>query len=106
MIIYLTRISPNARRTFIRRDATIPEDFLQAGCPSSVLSCTAWGFSCLANYFASGELLPRLFTLACISVAKEPAVSFSVTLSVTAVLQPRRPRILRGMLPYGVRTFL
>jgi hypothetical protein len=36
-----------------------------AGCPSSVLSCTAWGFSCLANYFASGELLPRLFTLAC-----------------------------------------
>jgi len=76
MIIYLTRISPNARRTFIRRDATIPEDFLQAGCPSSVLSCTAWGFSCLANYFASGELLPRLFTLACISVAKEPAVSF------------------------------
>jgi hypothetical protein len=29
-----------------------------------------------------------------------------VTLSVTAVFQPRRPRILRGMLPYGVRTFL
>jgi hypothetical protein len=36
----------------------------RAGCPSSVLSCTVWGFSCLANYFASGELLPRLFTLA------------------------------------------
>jgi hypothetical protein len=35
----------------------------RTGCPSSVLSCTAWGFSCLANYFASGELLPRLFTL-------------------------------------------
>ena len=35
----------------------------RAGCPSSVLSCTAWGFSCLANCFASGELLPRLFTL-------------------------------------------
>src|SRR5213078_548091 len=31
---------------------------------------------------------------------------FSVTLSVTEVFQPRRPRILRGMLPYGVRTFL
>ena len=27
------------------------------------MSCTAWGFSCLANYSASGELLPRLFTL-------------------------------------------
>jgi hypothetical protein len=31
---------------------------------------------------------------------------FSVTLSVTALLQARRPRVLRGMLPYGVRTFL
>jgi hypothetical protein len=31
---------------------------------------------------------------------------FSVTLSVAAIFQPRRPRILRGMLPYGVRTFL
>jgi hypothetical protein len=29
-----------------------------------------------------------------------------VTLSVTAILQLRRPRLLRGMLPYGVRTFL
>jgi hypothetical protein len=29
-----------------------------------------------------------------------------VTLSVAAVLQLRRPRFLRGMLPYGVRTFL
>src|SRR5437868_13922314 len=26
MIIYLSRISPRIRRTFIRRDATIPED--------------------------------------------------------------------------------
>jgi hypothetical protein len=32
--------------------------------------------------------------------------AFSVTLSVTALLQTRRPRVLRGMLPYGVRTFL
>src|SRR5438045_82686 len=31
---------------------------------------------------------------------------FSVTLSVTALLQTRRPRVLRGMLPSGVRTFL
>ena len=27
MIIYLTQISPRVRRIFIRRDATIPEDF-------------------------------------------------------------------------------
>ena len=31
---------------------------------------------------------------------------FSVTLSVNARLRERRPRVLRGMLPYGVRTFL
>src|SRR5437660_9450798 len=31
---------------------------------------------------------------------------FSVTLSVSARLGERRPRVLRGMLPYGVRTFL
>src|SRR5437660_4276286 len=48
---------------------------VRTGCPPSVLSCTAWGFSCLANYSASGELLPRHFTLACTSF-KEPAVSF------------------------------
>jgi len=48
---------------------------IRAGCPPSVLSCTAWGFSCLANYSASGELLPRLFNLTC-SFLKEPAVSF------------------------------
>jgi hypothetical protein len=31
---------------------------------------------------------------------------FSVTLSVAAIFQSRRPHVLRGMLPYGVRTFL
>ena len=31
---------------------------------------------------------------------------FSVTLSVIAVFQLRCPRVLRGMPPYGVRTFL
>ena len=31
---------------------------------------------------------------------------FSVTLSVATILQSRRPRVLRGMPPYGVRTFL
>src|SRR3954452_10161765 len=31
---------------------------------------------------------------------------FSVTLSVIIVLQRRRPHLLRGMLPNGVRTFL
>src|SRR5436190_20504714 len=78
MIIYLTRISPNARCACAQRDATIPED-RRAGCPPSVLSCTAWGFSCLANCSASGELLPRLFTLACTLLPKNRRCLFCDT---------------------------
>jgi len=83
----------------------IPEDLYRTGCPPSVLSCTAWGFSCRANCFARGELLPRLFTLACAFYQRTGGV-FSVTLSVNPDLGRGCPRILRGMLPYGVRTFL
>jgi len=36
---------------------------------------------------------------------KEPAVCFSVTLSVNPDFGRGCPRILRGMLPYGVRNF-
>src|SRR6476660_4423319 len=81
MIIHLIRPErgTNARRIFIRRGATIPEDFERAGCPSSVLSCTAWGFSCLANCSASGELLPRLFTLACTLLPKNRRCVFCDT---------------------------
>src|SRR5262245_63383881 len=79
MIIYLSQISLRARRIFIRRDATIPEDLYQAGCPSSVLSCTAWGFSCLTNHFASGELLTRLFTLTCTLLPKNRRYFFCDT---------------------------
>ena len=63
MIIYLIRRSerPPPRRS----GATIPEDD-RTGCPSSVLSCTAWGFSCRSACAKRGELLPRLFTLACL----------------------------------------
>jgi len=67
-----------------------------------VLSCTAWGLSCPAIYIAGGGLLPRLFTL---TLPKQGSL-FSVTLSVVPDLSPARPRILRGMLPDGVRTFL
>jgi hypothetical protein len=88
MIIYLIRLSERPLEKYatvtdrpyrIGRDATIPED-RRTGYPPSVLSCTAWGFSCRANYSARGELLPRLFTLACAEKnscsLKEPAVSF------------------------------
>src|SRR3989440_11699690 len=79
--------------------------FYRAGCPSSVLSCTAWGFSCLANYSASGELLPRHFH-PCLCFSQRTGGLFSVTLSVNTRFRECCPRILRGMLPYGVRTFL
>src|ERR1041385_5423734 len=88
----------------------IPEDLCRTGCPPSVLSCTAWGFSCRADCSARGELLPRLFTLTCLREEQlffsRTGGVFSVTLSVNARLRERRPRILRGMLPCGVRTFL
>src|SRR5438067_11385619 len=79
MIIYLIPLSRDARRACAHRNATIPED-RRAGCPPSVLSCTAWGFSCLVNYSASGELLPRLFTLACTLLPKNRRCLFCDTL--------------------------
>ena len=60
------------------RDATIPED-QRTGCPPSVLSCTTWGFSCLVDCSASGELLPRLFNLACASLPKNRRCLFCDT---------------------------
>ena len=77
----------------------------RAGNPDPpVLSCTAWGFSCPAACAAGGGLLSRLFTL---TPGLAPGGGlFSVTLSVGAGFRPRLPRVLRGMLPYGVRTFL
>ena len=71
-----------------RDDATIPED-RRTGCPPSVLSCTAWGFSCLADCFASGELLPRLFTLTCASLPKNRRCLFCDTF--------RQPRLASGL---------
>ena len=71
-------ISAVIDRRYRTHDATIPED-RRTGCPPSVLSCTAWGFSCLANCSASGELLPRLFNLACPSLPKNRRCLFCDT---------------------------
>src|SRR5205814_3709166 len=77
------------------RDATIPEDQprkdrgVRTGCPPSVLSCTTWGFSCLADCSASGELLPRLFNLACASLPKNRRCLFCDTF--------RQPRLRSGL---------
>ena len=68
-------LAPSVARHVMRRYPRIN----RTGCPSSVLSCTAWGFSCLANYFASGELLPRLFTLTCALLPKNRRCLFCDT---------------------------
>src|SRR5258705_7477228 len=105
MIIHLIRISPNAQQTFIRRGATIPEDFIGPA---------ALPLFCLAPHgvFHASRITPRAVS-SYLAFSPLPALCcqrtggvFSVTLSVTAVFQPRRPRVLRGMPPYGVRTFL
>jgi hypothetical protein len=80
MIIYLSRISPRVRSRYRGTVMRPYPRMKRAGCPSSVLSCTAWGFSCLANCFASGELLPRLFTLTCTLLPKNRRYLFCDTL--------------------------
>src|ERR1700726_5114867 len=69
---------------------------------------------CLAPHgvFRASQITPRAVssylafsTLPALRCQRTGGV-FSVTLSVNARLRERRPRILRGMLPYGVRTFL
>jgi hypothetical protein len=97
--------SPRARRIFIRRGATIPEDFngpaaLPLFClaPHGVFRASRIASRAVSSYLAFSPL-PAL-------CCQRTGGVFSVTLSVTAVFQPRCPRVLRGMPPYGVRTFL
>jgi hypothetical protein len=79
MIIYLNpafaRPPDTLARIVMRRYPRIK----RTGCPPSVLSCTAWGFSCRANYSARGELLPRLFNLTCTLLPKNRRCLFCDT---------------------------
>ena len=85
-------------------DATIPEDQRGGALP----------LFCLAPHgvFRASRITPRAvssylaFSTLPDLCCQRTGGAFSVTLSVTAILQLRRPRVLRGMLPYGVRTFL
>jgi len=86
------------------RDATIPEDQRGGALP----------LFCLAPHgvFRASRITPRAVssylafsTLPELRCQRTGGV-FSVTLSVNPGLGRGRPRVLRGMLPYGVRTFL
>jgi len=71
-----------------------------------VWPCTAWGLSCPGGYPPGGGLLPRLFTLTTAPKRARRGGLFSVTLSIDRRLRSGPPRLFRGMLPCGVRTFL
>ena len=83
---------------------------------SPIWPCTRWGFPCLRACAWSGGLLPRLFTLTDASCETQAVCSLwhcpSARLAAwppASIRQPaflRRPRQLRGIAPYGVRTFL
>ena len=83
---------------------------------SPIWPCTRWGFPCLRACARSGGLLPRLFTLTRASCETRAVFSLwhfpSARLAAwppACIPQPaflRRPRRLRGIAPYGVRTFL
>src|ERR1700693_5826906 len=105
MIIHLSRISPGAqsrgRGTVMRRyprlsgPAALP---LFCLAPHGVFRASRIASRAVSSYLAFSPL-PAL-------CCQRTGGVFSVTLSVTAIFQLRRPRVLRGMLPYGVRTFL
>lgn len=112
MVIHLTRGSLRARGAFQRACDRYPgraRDFRprpgrQPGVP--VWPCTAWGLSCPGGCPPGGGLLPRLFTLAATPGRAHCGGLFSVTLSIDRDFRPGPPRLFRGMLPCGVRTFL
>src|SRR5207249_10914735 len=63
------------------------------------------------GFFVPRELLRERLALTSpfhpfLRFAQSSGCVFSVTLSFTAIFQRRRPRIFRGLLLYGVRTFL
>ena len=68
MIIHLIRISPNARRIFIRRNATIPEDFIGPAAlplfclaPHGVFRASRIAPRAVSSYLAFSPL-PALFS--------------------------------------------
>ena len=91
---------------------------LERAAPGSpIWPCTRWGFPCLRACAWSGGLLPHLFTLTPASLPRPGRSKFlrhfpsgRLTASPPACISPpaflRRPGQLRGIAPFGVRTFL
>src|ERR1035441_4835274 len=84
---------------------------------SPIWPCTRWGFPCLRACAWSGGLLPHLFTLTPPSFPRPRRSEFlwhfpsgRLAASPPACISPpaflRQPGQLRGIAPYGVRTFL
>ena len=112
MIIYLTAIARSAREPF-RRSETAATDRAMRRYPR-VDGPAVLPLFCLAPHgvFRASRITPRAVS-SYLAFSPLPELCcqrtggvFSGTLSVTAILQLRRPRVFRGMLPYGVRTFL
>ena len=86
MIIHLTRTSPNARRIFIRRSATIPEDFIGPAAlplfclaPHGVFRASQITPRAVSSYLAFSPLPVldgKLSASPTVVAAKEPAVCF------------------------------
>ena len=105
MIIYLI---PPARDARSRRSKTVMRRYPRVDGPAVL------PLFCLAPHgvFRASQITPRAvssylaFSTLPVLCCQRTGGVFSVTLSVTAISQLRRPRVFRGMLPYGVRTFL
>ena len=107
MIIHLIRPARGTNARF-RRGGTVMRRYPRINRPAAL------PLFCLAPHgvFPASRIAPRAVssylafsTLPALRCQRTGGV-FSVTLSVIAVFQLRCPRVLRGMPPYGVRTFL
>ena len=112
MIIYLPAIARRAREP-LRRSETAATEHVMRRYPR-ISGPADLPLFCLAPHgvFPASQIAPRAVssylafsTLPVLRCQRTGGV-FSVTLSVDPGLGRARPRVLRGMLPYGVRTFL
>src|ERR1044072_7277426 len=108
MIIYLSRSAIAGRQP-----NPVVETVMRLS-PIIFMGPAALPLFCLAPHgvFHASRITPRAvssylaFSPLPVLCCQRTGGVFSVTLSVTAIFQLRCPRVLRGMPPYGVRTFL